>query len=189
MKKDQSKELSKEEIQKLILGALLFFGLVYSFFDLLLNPCKARQLHTATSVNALEPEIAKAKELYRRSTEVESEAPKARAAIAQIDTLIPEGAPVAWFPVLIADFFKKAGFDKTVTRLNTEIADKDLPGYRRVSWGVDLPRVDCLGFANALAQLENQELLVEVQALTIETIREDPEAQHAFITVQNIVKQ
>lgn len=188
MKNTKSKDLSKEELQKLFLGALLFFGLIYGYFDMLLNPLKKRQLHTATSIVALEPEIDKAKEQVKRAAGVESQAPKALTNIAQIDAMIPEGAPVSWFPVLVSDFFRKAGFDKAVTHMNQETVDKDTPGYRRVAWSIDVPRVDCIRFAQAVAELENDEPLIEIQALSIESMRDDPEGQHALLTVQNIVK-
>ena len=183
------KNLQKEEIQKLVLGSLMFLGVIYGYFDTLLFPLQKRQVNTATSINALDPEIDKARSALKRATAVEADAPQARANVAQIDALIPEGAPVAWFPVLISEFFKQAGFDKTVTRMNNEFVEKDLPGYRRVSWGIDVPRVDCLGFANAVAGLENAEPLIEIQALTIESMRDDPEGQHVFLTVNSIVKQ
>ena len=183
------KKLRKEDTQKIVLGMLMCLGIVYGYFDILLFPLQKRQLNIATSVNALEPEIEKAKAQLKRSAGVEIEAPQAKQNIAQIDAMIPEGAPVAWFPVLIAEHFKKAGFDKAATRLNNEFVDKELPGYRRVSWGIDVPRVECLPFAAALAELENAEPLVEIQALNIESMREDPEAQHVLLTVNNIVKQ
>ena len=188
MKDKKSKDLTKEELQKLFLGALLFFGLIYGYFDMLLNPLKKRQLHTATSIVALDPEIEKAKEQLKRAATVESQAPKALTSIAQIDAMIPEGAPVSWFPVLVGDFLKKVGFDKAVTHMNQETMDKDTPGYRRVSWSIDVPRVDCIGFAKAVAQLENDEPFIEIQALSMESMRDDPEGQHALLTVQNIVK-
>ena len=188
MKKLKGKDLTREELQKLCLGVLLFFGLIYGYFDMLLNPLKRRQSLTATNMVALQPEIEKAKEQIKRSANVESQAPQAAINIAQIDTMIPEGAAVSWFPVLISDFFKKSGFDKAVTRMNQEIADKETPGYRRASWSIDVPRVECIGFARAVAQLENEEPLIEIQSLNIESIRDDPEGQHALLTVQNIIK-
>jgi hypothetical protein len=188
MKNDKSKDLSREELQKLLLGTLLFFGLVYGYFDMLLNPLHKRQANTATGIVALDPEIDKAKEQLKRSAGVQNEAPKAKASIEQIDAMIPEGAPVSWFPVLVADFFKKAGFDKAVTHMNNETTDKDTPGYKKVSWSIDVPRVDCNGFARAVAQLENEQPLVEIQSLSIESMRDDPEGQHVLLTVQNIVK-
>lgn len=183
------KTLRKEDIQKLALGSLMFAGVIYGYFDILLSPLQKRQVNIATSVNALDPEIAKAKDQLKRAAGVETEAPKASANVAQVDALIPEGAPVAWFPVLISDFFKGAGFDKAVTRMNNEFVDKELPGYRRVTWGIDVPRVECLGFANAIAALENAEPLIEIQSMTIESMRDDPEGQHVSLTVNNIVKQ
>jgi len=120
--------------------------------------------------------------------QIQADAPKAAATMAQIDAMIPEGAPVAWFPTLVSDFFKKQGVEKITTRMSSEVAEKDLAGYRRINWGVDVPRVDCLAFAASLAELENQEPLLEIQGLTIETLKEDPEAQHVLLTLNNIVK-
>lgn len=183
------KKIRKEDLQKIALGLLMALGIVYGYFDLLLGPIKAKQRNTTASIGALDPEIGKAKTQLSRAISVERDAPRAEATIKTINAMIPEGAPVAWFPVLIADFFKKFGFDKGLTRMNNELVDKELPGYRRVSWGIDLPRVECLTFAGAVAQLENDEPLIEIQALTIETLREDPEAQRVLLTVNNIVKQ
>lgn len=166
----------------------MFFGVIYGYFDMLLNPVRRWQLTTATSIIALDPEIDKAKEQLKRSASVVNDAPKVVNSIAQIDAMIPEGAPVSWFPVLIADFFKKAGFDKAVTHMNAETVDKDTPGYRRVTWSIDVPRVDCIGFAKAIAQLENEQPLIEIQALSLESMRDDPEGQHVLLTVQNIIK-
>jgi hypothetical protein len=188
MKNKTGRDLTKEELQKLCLGTLLFFGLIYGYFDMLLNPLKRRQLLTATNIAGLGPEINKAKDQIKRSANVESQAPQAAVNIAQIDSMIPEGAPVSWFPVLVSDFFKKAGFDKAVTHMNQEIVDKETPGYRRVMWSIDVPRVDCIGFAKAVAQLENEEPLIEIQSLNIESMRDDPEGQHVLLTVQNIIK-
>lgn len=182
-------QLGKEEIQKIVLGALLLVGLVYCYFTMLLGPAKKQQEVTRKNITALEPEITKAKGTIAKSQAVEKNAPAARETVAQVSAMIPEGSPVAWFPPRIADFFKGQGIDKAATRLNNEFAEKELPGFRRLSWAIDLPRIDFAPFASAVAQLENDEPLVEVTSLLIETSREDVEAQHALLTVNNIVKQ
>jgi hypothetical protein len=102
--------------------------------------------------------------------------------------MIPEGAPVAWFPTLIGDFFKKQGVDKITTRLASEAPEKELPGYKRVNWSVEVPKAESLSFAVSLAELENQEPLMEVQGITIEAQREDPEKQRVLLTLNSIVK-
>jgi len=182
-------KLRKEDIQKIALGLLMALGVVYGYFSILLGPLKKQQASAQASLAALDPEIKKANADIQRAGQVQADAPKAANTMAQIDAMIPEGAPVAWFPTLVSDFFKKQGVEKITTRMSNEVAEKELTGYRRINWGVDVPRVDCLRFASSLAELENQEPLVEIQGLTIEVIKEDPEAQHVLLTLNNIVKQ
>jgi len=182
-------KLGKEEIQKVVLGVLLFFGLIYSYFDLLLGPLSKRQEATQASIAALGPEIAKAKEQIEKTRQLELNADAAMLTARQVDTMIPEGSPVAWFPTRMTEFFKKQGIDKALTRMNGEMPDKELPGFRKLVWGVDLPKVEFVNFAEAVAALENQEPLFEIGALQIDASREDVESQHALITLNNLVKQ
>ena len=37
--------------------------------------------------------------------------------------------------------------------------------------------------------MENEELLMEITNVQIETSREDPESQHAVLTVHNLIKK
>jgi hypothetical protein len=107
----------------------------------------------------------------------------------QVNAMIPPGSPVAWFPTRMADFFKRQGIDKATTRLNSETADKRFPGYRKLTWGIDLPKVEFVQFASAIAALENEEPLIEITNMQIDAGREDVETQHALITVNNLVRQ
>ncbi len=182
-------KLGKEEIQKLVLGVLLFFGLIYSYFDLLLGPLSKHQDAVHLSIVALGPEIAADKAQIDRTKQMEINSKVTQMTTRQVNAMIPEGSPVAWFPTHMADFFKKQGIDKALTRMNGELPDKELPGYRKLVWGVDLPRVEFVPFAEAVSILENEEPLFEIAALQIDASREDVEAQHALITINNIVKQ
>lgn len=182
-------KLGKEEIQKLVLGVLLFFGLIYSYFDLLLGPLVKRQEATHASIVALGPEIAAAKAQVERTRQLEAGAVTAQLTARQVDAMIPEGSPVAWFPTRMGEFFKKQGIDKALTRMNGEVPDKELAGFRKLVWGVDLPKVEFVTFAEAVAALENEEPLYEIAALQIDASREDVESQHALITLNNLVKQ
>jgi hypothetical protein len=182
-------KLGKEEIQKLALGLLLFFGLIYSYFDLLLGPLSKKQDAIRQSTAALGPEITKAKAQIAKTRQLEANAEAVQLTVRQVDAMIPEGSPVAWFPPRMAEFFKKQGIDKTLTRMNGEVPDKELPGFRKLAWGIDLPKVDFVPFAEAIAILENEEPLFEIASLQIDASREDVESQHALITLNNIVKQ
>ena len=182
-------KLGKEEIQKTVLGGVMLAGLVYVYFSLLLGPLVGRQALVRKSITDLDPQIAAAQSQMKKTAAITVSAPKATETLAQVNSMIPEGSPVAWFPTRLADFFKKQGVDKAATRMNNETEDKNLPGFRRIFWNVDLPRVDFIPFAAALAQLENEEPLVEIGTIQVDTSREDTASQHVLMTLNNLVKQ
>jgi hypothetical protein len=182
-------KLGKEEIQKIVLGGLMLIGIVYVYFTMLLGPLVQRQGLVRQSIIDLEPQIAAAHAQLKKTAASEAAAPAATRTLAQVSAMIPEGSPVAWFPTRLGDFFKKHGVEKAATRLNNEAPDKNLPGFRRLSWSVDLPRVDFIPFAAAIAKLENEEPLVEIGTMQVDTSRDDAESQHILITLNSLVKQ
>lgn len=182
-------KLGKEEIQKIILGILLATGVVYGYFEWLLDPLKARHAATAKSIAALDPEIARAKAQIARDTEVKKQGPIAQETMARIDGMIPDGAPVAWFPTAMTEFFKGQGIDKANTRMTGEAAYPNLPDYRQIHWTVELPKVECLRFSRAIAALENDEPLITVDGMSIEALRDEPDAQRVVLSITNTVKK
>ena len=182
-------KMGKEEIKKIGLGAMLFFAFIYGYFTLLLGPLQKRRESARKHIAALIPKIDAAKDQIKRAGAIAHSEAAARVTVAQVNAMIPEGSPVAWFPPRVAEFFKTRGLDKAATRLNNEFAEKEMPGFRRLSWSIDLPKIDFVAFASALAQLENEEPLLEVASLQVDTNREDSESQRALLTVNNLVKQ
>jgi hypothetical protein len=73
--------------------------------------------------------------------------------------------------------------------MTAEAMEKELPGFRRISWGIDIPKVEFATLGQAVAALENEEPLLEISTLQIDASRDDVEAQHAVLTVNNLVKQ
>ena len=182
-------KFGKDEIQKLALGSLLLVGIVYVYFALLLGPLTQRQEAMRKNIADLDPQIAAAHAQIKKTADAEVTAPKASAILSQVASMIPEGSPVAWFPTRLGDYLKKQGVDKAATRLNTEFDDKSLPGYRRISWSVEVPKVDFIPFATAVAKLENEEPLFEIGSVQIDTSRDDTDSQHVLMTIHNLVKQ
>jgi hypothetical protein len=182
-------QLNKEEIQKLILGGLLLLGVVYSYFDLLLFPLKKHQEATTKSTVALGPEIQNAQAQIKKTQDLEKTVSEKTVVARQVETMIPEGSPVAWFPTKIGDFLKHLGIEKATTKLNSETVEKELAGFRRLAWGIDVPKVSYSQFGGAICALENEEPLLEVRSMQIDASRDDAETQRAMLTVQNLVKQ
>ena len=182
-------KLGKEEIQKLALGLLMLVGLVYSYFDMLLFPELKKQEAIRKNIESITPEIAKAKEQIKKAQELEQSAPEKTQVVPQVQAMIPDGAPVAWFPPRVSEFFKRHNIDKVAARMNTETPEKELPGFRRISWTIDLPKVDFISYGQALCALENEDPIVEITTLLMESSHEDVESQHALITVNTLAKQ
>jgi hypothetical protein len=181
--------LSKPEMEKLGLGAALFAVLLYAYFFMMLGPLNDKEKKARAAIGEMQPKIDEAKAQIEKTQALEAKAPSAQKSLEQIKALIPEGAPVAWFPPRMQDFFKNQGIDKAATRLSNETTDKDLPGFRKITWSIDLPKVGFLALGRAVAELENKEPLLEITNLQIEAVKEDPELSHAVITVATIVKQ
>ncbi|HYR58233.1 MAG TPA: hypothetical protein VEO95_06375 [Chthoniobacteraceae bacterium] len=182
-------KLAREEIQKLILGGLILLGVVYSYFDLLLFPLKKHQDAATKSAVALGPEIQNAQTQIKNTQDLEKSVGEKTIVLRQADAMIPEGSPVAWFPTMIGDFLKRQGIEKVTTKLNTESVEKELVGFRRLTWGIDIPKVGYGQFGGAICALENENHLLEIRTVQIDASRDDAETQRATITLNNLVKQ
>lgn len=182
-------KLNKDQTQKIALGALMMVGVVYSYFDMLLGPLQQAREVANKNLNGLEPQIATANAQIASAKNVEAKAPDTTKLLVQVQGMIPEGSPVAWFPPRLSEFFKKHGIDKVNARVISDSLDKDYPGFRRVSWGIDLPRVDFLPFAAAIAALENEEPLLQIQSLELEAGRDEAQMQRATLVINNLVRQ
>ena len=181
-------KFDKEQSKKVILSGLLLIALLYCYFSLLLGPLASHEAGAEKSMKDLQPQIAAARLQMIQTQAVEARAPVANETLEQIKSMIPEGAPVAWFPPRMVEFFKRQGIDKSSTRLTGEEADGGLPGFRKLYWTIDLPKVEFAPLAIAIAGLENEEPLLEITGVEIGT-GGDPQYQHGSLTVCTIVKQ
>lgn len=182
-------KLTKDQTQKIALGVLMMVGVVYSYFDFLLGPVQRGRAVANTNTDGLEPQIAAANGQIARAVTIETQSPEAMRIVKQVEAMIPEGSPVAWFPPRLSEFFKKKGMDRVAARVNNDSLDKDYEGYRRVNWGVELPRVDFMAFAAAISDLENEEPLLEIQSLDIEAGRDEAQMQRVNLVLNNLVRK
>ena len=91
-------KLSKDQIQKIFLSSLLMVGLIYCYFTFLIEPLGKSVTDAATHTEELNGKLAKARSEVLRSKSVEEQARAATETMAQANDMIPEGAPIAWFP-------------------------------------------------------------------------------------------
>jgi len=181
--------LNKDEIQKIVLGAMVFVGVIYSYFAFLLGPLQNGREQALKETAELGPRITAARAQISKAKTLEAKAPESQRIVEQVQAMIPQGAPIAWVPTKIADLFTREGVDKVATRMSGEGVEKELAGFGRFAWGVEVPRVEFTTMGRALSALENEEPLMEVQSVEVLAVRDDPQFQRVAITLQNIVRQ
>src|SRR3954469_8124830 len=182
-------KLGKDEIQKIFLGGLLLIGLIYCYFTMLLGPLALRKVQNEKKTEEFRAKIVAAKKEVKQAQDVEASAPQHALVLKQLNALIPGGSPVAWFPVRVTEMFKQYGLDRTTTRMTQEAADKELNGYKKLTWGIEITKADFLPMGEAIASFENNELLAEISGVQIETTLDAIGTQRVLLTVNNIVKQ
>ena len=181
-------KLSKDHIQKIALGGMLFCGIIYSYFEFLLGPLSTGREQATKDGEALAPKIAAARAQIAKTKTIEARAPASLQLLEQVKAMIPEGAPIAWVPTKLTEIFKREGVEKASARMAGEHTEKELTGFGKFAWAVEVPHVEFLTFAAALSALENGEPLMEVQTLEIEAGRDEAQFQRVSLTLLNIVR-
>jgi hypothetical protein len=180
-------KLQQDQIKKIVLSLLLLCALLYGYFAYLLGPLQQSVLTANNGISSTIPAISDAKKQISRTADLETKAPQATAFLSAIKNSIPDGEPIAWFPPKMSDFFKARGIDKCTTRMVSETQDT-MPGFKRIVWNIDVPKVEFIPLGMAISTLENTEPLLTVTNLSVDATREDAQYQHATLIVTTLVK-
>ena len=87
----------------------------------------------------------------------------------------------------MAAFFKTQGIEKCTTRLVSE-TNNVMPGFRKLVWSIDVPKVEYNSLGVAISTLENAEPLLNILNVTVDATREDAQYQHAILVLSTLVK-
>ncbi|MDD5350691.1 MAG: hypothetical protein PHQ12_10820 [Chthoniobacteraceae bacterium] len=184
--------LSKDQIQKTALAAMVAVGCLFYYFSEMIGPLAERETRAQKEMAALDPKIKKAKMQISRTQAVEKADPHAEEARRVLDAMrakIPDMPPVAWFPTRLEAFLKQKGIAKPVFRAGTERKDPGIPGFEEASWSIELPQATFPVLGQALAALENQEGLLQITQLQIKPAAKEPDVHYAQITISTLVKR
>ena len=183
-------KLSKDQIQKIFLSGLLMVGLIYCYFTFLITPLGDRVTDAAKRTEELEGQLAKARSQVARSRSVEEQARASQEIIAQANDMIPEGAPIAWFPPRMTAFFNRHNLKGVAVRGGgvSGAPDPALKDFHSGEWTLELPPTSINQLGITLAGLENEEKLMEITHLQIAATADAPEKQHASINVATLLK-
>ena len=184
------KKLTKDQLQKIILSALMMIGLIYCYFTFLIASLNKSDRATVTAIENLDKEIAKAKSNVKRGASVEEQARSSEELLAQVNELVPDGAPIAWFPPRMNTFFARHGIKNiTVRSAGIDSApDPVMKDFRNANWTVDVPQVGATALGITLAGLENEEKLAEITRLQVSSQADAPEKQRVSINLLTLLK-
>ena len=182
-------KFNKDQIQKIFLSSLLMIGLVYCYSSFLIGPLGKQDTNNAAAIEELDGKLEKARTEVKRSHSVQEQAKSAEETLAQVNDMIPEGAPIAWFPPRIKAFFDRHNLKgASVQSSGIDAPDPTMGGYRNAKWTIDLPQTGTTQLGIALMGLENEEKLLEITRLQISTVPDSPEKQHISMNVLTLLK-
>jgi hypothetical protein len=183
--------LTKEQLQRAMLGGILVLVALYGYFSMLLGPLGDREKRALATMKDLEPKIKKANTQIVRTRAVQEGDPYAEAAAgvhAAMESKIPAGAAIVWLPERLSSFFARHGI-RMIAKPESEANDPTLPNYRVATWAVSFPEVEFGTFASAIAALENEEGLAQIISFRIEAKPTNVESQSASLKFTTLVKK
>ncbi len=183
-------KLSKDDIQKIALGALMFCVLIYVYFTMMLAPLSASEKKFTTEAVALREKIREADLEIRKAKNLEAQALPATEMVAALRESTPKGLPIAWYPVRLMNFFKNQGLDDPLPtiQLASETPGIDsLQGFIDIQWNVNFERAPFTKFGHSMAALENENPLVQINNIGIVASTEQPEFQRVTLVFTDLL--
>ena len=184
------KKFTKDQLQKIILSSLMMVGLIYCYFTFLIAGLNKADHDNAEAIENLDKNIAKAKSAVKRSDSVEQDARSAEETLAQVNDMIPEGAPVAWFPPRMNSFFSRHNVKGVAVHSSgiDSLSDPVMRDYRNALWSLEIPQVGSTALGIAIAGLENEEKLLEITRLQVSSQADAPEKQRVSMNLLTLLK-
>jgi hypothetical protein len=184
-------KLSKDEIKKLALSTMGFIFLLYVYFTFFLGPLQKSRDTALAQINEVQKKIDGSKGEMAKASNLEKQAKESTARFAAFKALIPDGAPIAWFPPRMKTFFANQQIDKALARLesNTTFKQPELSGWTKYNWLIDLPQADYDALGKAIADLENAEPLLSITKLSMHVVPTAPQFQQVGIAATTVIEK
>jgi len=184
-------KLSSDQVKKLALSSMGFVVLLYVYFTFFLGPLHKIRDGTLAEINQTQKKIDGSKAELAKSASLERQAKDATARFAALKAMIPDGAPIAWFPPRMKTFFSNQQIDKAVARLesNTNFKQGEMTNWSKYNWLIELPQADFAALGRSVSDLENNEPLLSVTKLSIHVIPTDPQFQQVAIAATAVIEK
>lgn len=179
-------KLNKDQIQKIGLSSIGFVALIYCYFTFFLGPLNKSRAAATQTIAELKEKTASSRTEVRKTANLEIQAKTATARYSAFKATTDGGAPIAWFPPKMRNFFAAQGIDKASVRLEgtSNFKEPELSDWIKDNWIIELPSSDFSPLGKAIADLENNEPLLSVQKIAVHAVPDNPQFQQASLTTQ-----
>lgn len=181
-----TKKFSKDEIQKMVLGGMMFAVLLYVFFQYLLTPLGKQEKTLVKKADEFREKIRAADLEIRKSKNLEAQAASATEMMTAIKASTPPGLPIAWYPVRLNSFFKRHGLNSPIVQMTGEApAAGDLSSLLATGWSVTFDKSEFTKVGLAVAAMENESPMVQINDISIVASTDEPEFQKVVLTFED----
>ena len=137
------------------------------------------------SIADTQGKTASSKTEMKKTANLEAQAKEATSRYGALKSTTRPGAPIAWFPPKMRNFFESHGVEKVGVKLDGSgnFKEPELADWVKDTWSMDLPSAGFDAFGKAIAELDNTEPILAVQRLSLHAVPADPQSQQASITV------
>jgi hypothetical protein len=182
-------KLSKDQIQKIFLSSLLMLGLIYCYFTFLITPTSKTDATNLQAIEDLNGKLAQARTQELRSRNIKDQARTAEETLAQVNDMIPDGEPIAWFPPKMRDFLDRQNLkNASIHPSGFATAENGMGDFKSENWVIEIPQTGFTQLGIALAGLENEEKLLQITHIQISTQIDNPEKQRVTINATALEK-
>ena len=181
-------KLEQEQIKKIALSVLLLIALLYGYFTYLLGPLQQSEKNATNGIAAVIPQISDAKTQIAKTAELETKAPQATAFLTQPQEHHPGRGADCMVPAEDGRFFPGRTGSRNARRSWFPKGADAMPGFRKLVWAIDVPKVEFVPLGMAISCLENDEPLLTILNVSIDATREDAQYQHATLILTTLVK-
>jgi hypothetical protein len=182
-------KLTKDQIKKLALSSMGMVFLLYVYFTFFLGPLNRSRQSALVEIKDRQAKLGSSSEEISKAAKLEQKARNDAERFAMLKGFNPEGAPLAWFPPRMKTFFANHGIDKAVARLegSSPFNDKELSGWAKYNWIIELAQADYGALGRAVAELENSEPLLTIRRINISATQDQPQFQKVNLAVTDII--
>jgi hypothetical protein len=185
----KAKKFNKDQIQKILLSVLGFIGLLYCYFNFFLGPLNKSRASMVQAIADVQAKTASSKTEMKKTANLEMQAKEATGRYEALKATTADGAPIAWFPPRMRNFFGQQGIDKVTARLESsaDFKQPELADWIKDTWAIELPQSEYTALGKAIAELENREPLLVIQHMVVHAVPEEPQYQQVSLLAQTVL--